>query len=97
MNKYIKLDTEATGENFKSLTENLELAERQLELKNIEFDKFVNLYAEVTKTLAEKVALEDEILQKYKKLADVGATAELQFMQQRNTVQEVKGLLRENP
>lgn len=43
----------------------------------------------------QKVAFERELMERLGQLARVGASAELQYLQQRNTVQEVEGRLRE--
>ena len=91
----IKLDTEATAERLKSINESFRLKQRQLELKNVELDQYIRLNQDSIKTLRERVESEKQILERYKSLAEVGAAAELQFLQQRNTVQESKGRLRE--
>ena len=90
----IKLDTEASAQRLKSLNENIEFKRRQLQLKKIELDRYSSLNQESIKTLEEKVEYEKEILDRFNKLAEVGASAELQSLQQRNTVQEVVGRLR---
>ena len=90
----IKLDTEASAQRLKSLNENIEFKRRQLQLKKIELDRYSSLNQDSIKTLEDKVKYEKEILDRFNKLAEVGASAELQSLQQRNTVQEVEGRLR---
>ncbi len=91
----IKLDTEASAQRLSSINESLSLTQRQLELKQVELDRYTRLNQDSINTLEEKVLFEKEILQRYKVLSEVGASAELQYLQQRNTVQEVEGRLRE--
>ena len=68
---------------------------RQLELKDLELTRFETLYIDRIRTLEEKLVFEREILKKYESLSKIGATAEIQQLQQRNTLQEVEGRLRE--
>ena len=91
----VKLDTEATTQRLKSVEINLRLKRRQLELKKIEFNQYTKLNEDSVKTLTEKVVYEKEILARYLSLADIGASAEIQYLKQRNTVKEVEGRLRE--
>lgn len=91
----IRLDTEASSQRLKSLNDNLTLKKRQLDLKNIELERYTLLNKDAVNTLKEKILFEKEILERFKNLAEVGASAELQYLQQRNTVQEVEGRLRE--
>lgn len=91
----IKLDTEASAQRLKSVSENLDLKQKQLELKRVELDRYNQLTKDSTETLSKKIEYENEILDRFKALSAVGATAELQYLQQRNTVQEVEGRLRE--
>ena len=91
----IKLDTEATAQRLKSIEENLEFRNRQLELKIIELNNYNNLNADSIRTLEDRVIYQKSILVRFKELAEVGAAAELQYLQQKNTLREVKGQLRE--
>jgi HlyD family secretion protein len=91
----LRLDTEASTQKRKSLQDNLGHKRTQLALKQLELQRFQRLNRDSVDTLAQKVAFEREILDRFRKLAKVGASAELQYLQQRNTVQEVEGRLRE--
>lgn len=91
----MQLDTESSAQKLQSLQDSLRLKERQLGLKQVELKRFTSLNQDSINTLTEKVAFEKEILDRFKGLAEVGASAELQYLQQRNTVQEVEGKLRE--
>ncbi len=91
----MRLDTESSAQKLKSLQDSLRLKEQQLNVKRVELNRFTSLNQDSIKTLTEKVAFEKEILDRFEGLAKVGASAELQYLQQRNTVQEVEGKLRE--
>ena len=91
----MRLDTEASAQKLKSLRESLELKETQLDLKRLELKRFLSLNQDSLGTLKQRVAFEREIMDRLASLAKVGASAELQYLQQRNTVQEVEGKLRE--
>lgn len=91
----IKLDTEVSAQRLISLNENLNLRKQQLALKEVEKNRFISLNKDSVNTLAVKIKFEKQILDRLKSLAEVGASAELQYLKQRNTVQEVSGKLRE--
>jgi len=91
----MRLDTEASEQKRKSLQGNLQLKSNQLALKQLELQRFQSLNQDSVDTLAQRVAYEREIMDRLGALAKVGASAELQYLQQRNTVQQTKGRLRE--
>jgi hemolysin D len=91
----MRLDTEASQQKLKSLQSSLSLRGKQLGLKQLELQRFKSLNQDSVDTLTTKVAFEKEILDRLDRLAKEGASAELQYLQQRNTVQEVEGRLRE--
>jgi hemolysin D len=91
----MRLDTEASRQKQTSLQASLGLRSRQLGLKKLELERFQSLNRDSVNTLAEKLAFEKVILERLAQLAKVGALPELQYLQQRNTVQEVEGRLRE--
>lgn len=91
----MRLDTEASRQKQISLQQALQLKGNQLALKQVELQRYQSLNQDSIATLTEKVAFEKEILDRFERLAKVGASAELQYLQQRNTVQEVEGRLRE--
>ena len=90
----IRLDMESSSQKLKSLQDSLQLKQRQLNLKQLEMKRFKELNREVSETLTEKIVVENEILNRYKMLATQGASSELNYLQQRNTVQAVEGDLR---
>lgn len=91
----IKLDTEATAQQYKSIEENLRLKQIQLELKRVELERYKNVNNNAINNLELKVSSEKEILNRYIKLEEFGASAELLTIQQRNTVQDAEGRLSE--
>jgi hemolysin D len=91
----MQLDTEASTQKHRSLQDNLGLKRTQLGLKQLELQRFQRLNRDSVGTLAQKVAFQKEILDRLSQLVKVGASAELQYLQQRNTVQETEGQLRE--
>jgi len=91
----MKLDTEASRQKFATLKENIGLKLQQVNLKQLELKRYQNLTNDSIKTLTEKLGFENEILNRLEKLAKQGATAELQYLQQRNTVKDAEGKLRE--
>lgn len=91
----MQLDTEASDQKLKSLQGNLQLKTNQLALKQLELQRFKSLNQDSVDTLAQRVSYEREIMDRLAGLAKVGASAELQYLQQRNTVQQVEGRLRE--
>jgi hemolysin D len=91
----MRLDTEASEQKRKSLQGNLQLKTNQLGLKQLELQRFKSLNQDSVDTLIQRVAYEREIMDRLAGLAKVGASAELQYLQQRNTVQQTEGRLRE--
>ena len=89
----MRLDAETTQQRLSSLQESLRLKSQQLVLKEIELKQYLLLNREEEKMLTENLGLQNEILNRYKKLNEQGATSELRFLQQKNTVAELKGKL----
>ena len=89
----ILLDTESTRKELEALQESIRLKKEQLDLKEIELHRYLEMNSEEVKMLESTLALDKEILERFKKLADEGASAELQYLQQRNRVGEVEGRL----
>ncbi len=89
----MRLDTESSSQQLKSHIQSISLKEEQLKLKLFELKRYQQLNDEEVKMLTGNLKLENEILSRYKDLAEQGASSELQFLQQRNKVQEVQGKL----
>ena len=89
----MRLDTESSSQQLKSHIQSISLKEEQLKLKLFELKRYLQLNDEEVIMLSGNLKLENEILSRYKDLADQGASSELQYLQQRNKVQEVQGNL----
>jgi HlyD family secretion protein len=89
----MRLDTESSSQQLKSNLQSIISKEEQLKLKTYELKRYQQLNDEEVTMLSGKLKLENEILSRYQELAEQGASSELQFLQQRNKVQEVQGKL----
>ncbi len=89
----MRLDTETSSQQLKSNVQNISLKEEQLKLKLSELKRFQEQNNEEVRMLESNLKLENEILSRFKTLADQGASSDLQFLQQRNKVEEVRGRL----
>lgn len=89
------LDAESTTDQRLSIKEAISLKEQQLELKETERQRYLDGNTTQQNVLTQNLALENEILTRLDTLRQEGATAELQYLQQRNKVQEVSGQLQQ--
>ena len=89
----MRLDTESSSQQLKSHIQSISLKEEQLKLKLFELKRYLQLNDEEVIMLSGNLKLENEILSRYRDLAEQGASSELQYLQQRNKVQEVQGEL----
>jgi HlyD family secretion protein len=89
----LKLDTEATQDRKASVEKTIQFKEQQLSLKQVELTRYLAVNDTEQQVLRDSLVLEKEVLSRLDKLNREGATAELQFLQQRNRVQEVAGQL----
>jgi HlyD family secretion protein len=89
----LKLDTEATQDRKASVEKTIQFKEQQLSLKQEELTRYLAVNDTEQQVLRDSLVLEKEVLSRLDKLNREGATAELQFLQQRNKVQEVAGQL----
>ncbi|MEB3262999.1 MAG: HlyD family efflux transporter periplasmic adaptor subunit [Synechococcus sp.] len=96
----MQLDTEAGEQNQRSLQQALTQRrdqllrkEEQLSLKDKELARYLEMNGEEISMLEQNLALDTEILSRFERLAKEGASAELQYLQQRNKVQETQGRL----
>lgn len=89
----LRLDTEATADRQKSLLETIQLKEDQLAGKEEELKRYLQLNSTEQQVLNKNLLLQQEILARLEVLAKEGASAELQYLQQRNEVQEIEGKL----
>jgi HlyD family secretion protein len=91
----LRLDTEATQDRKASVEKTIEFKQQQLALKDEELARYLAVNDTEQQVLRESLVLEKEVLSRFDKLNKEGATAELQFLQQRNKVQEVEGQLQQ--
>jgi len=91
----LRLDTEATQDRKASVEKTIQFKEQQLSLKQVELTRYLAVNDTQQQVLRDSLVLEKEVLSRLDKLNREGATAELQFLQQRNKVQEVAGQLQQ--
>ena len=82
----MKLDTEASEQQRQSL-------EASIKFKGVERNKYLEMNAAQIQMLEKNLSLQLEILDRYQQLEESGAASELQFLSQRNTVEETRGRL----
>ena len=87
----LRLDNEATKDREQSLLKSIAAKREQLQLKQVELQRYLNLNDTEQSVLRQNLVLEQEILDRLESLKRVGASAELQYLQQRNKVREVQG------
>jgi HlyD family secretion protein len=91
----LRLDTEATQDRKASVEKTILFKEQQLLLKEEELTRYLAVNDTEQEVLRDSLVLEKEVLSRLDKLNREGATAELQFLNQRNKVQEVQGRLQQ--
>ena len=92
----MRLDTESSSQQLRSHVQNISLKKKQMDLKLEELKRYQQLNDETINMLSQNLDLELKILKRYENLAKQGASSELQYLQQRNRVQEVQGSLTQN-
>ena len=89
----MKLDTEATEEQRRSLETAIKLKREQLGLKQQERQRYLEVNAEQITMLENNLRLQTEIVERFDALEEAGAASELQFLSQQNSVEETRGRL----
>ena len=89
----MKLDTEATEEQRRSLKTAIKLKREQLGLKQQEKQRYLEVNAEQITMLENNLRLQTEIVERFDALEEAGAASELQFLSQQNSVEETRGRL----
>ena len=92
----LRLDTEATLDRRNSSEQTILFTKQQLSLKRVELKSSLDVNQTTQDVLAKRLVLEQEILKRYKQLLEQGASAELQYLTQKNKVQEIEGQLAES-
>jgi HlyD family secretion protein len=91
----LRLDTEASLDRMRSVEKSITYKEQQLRLKREELLRYFDTNTTEQRVLGQSLALEKEVLSRLEDLNRQGATAELQYLQQRNKVQEVQGRIQQ--
>lgn len=89
----LRLDNEATLDRQESLRTTITAKQAQLRLKEVELARYLNLNDTEQEVTRQNLVLETEIMQRLEGLKAVGASAELQYLQQRNKVRGIDGEL----
>ena len=89
----MKLDTEASEQQRKSLETSMKLKLEQLNLKQMERQRYEQVNNAEVQMLENNLALQTEILSRYMQLKAAGAFSEVQLLTQKNTVEETRGRL----
>jgi HlyD family secretion protein len=87
----LRLDNEATLDRRKAIEESIEAKRDQLQLKQLELERYLALNDTEQQVLERNLLLERQILERLEQLQKAGAAAELQYLEQRNKVREVEG------
>ena len=91
----LRLDTETTLDRQRSLLKTIQYKQQQMQLKQVELSRYLQFNDTQQRVLRQSLALEKDVLGRLDTLNKDGATAELQYLSQRNKVQEVMGQLEE--
>ncbi|WP_392349842.1 HlyD family secretion protein [Parasynechococcus sp.] len=89
----MRLDTEASEEQRKSLEKTMALTQQQLQLKEKEKQSYLLMNQEEVVMLEKNLVLAETMLEAYEELVEQGASPMLQLLQQRNDVEETRGRL----
>lgn len=89
----LRLDNEATVDRERSIREGITAKQQQLNLKQVELRRYLNLNDTEYKVLSRNLELERQIQARLATLKREGAAPELQYLQQRNKVREIEGEL----
>ena len=91
----LRLDTEADEDRRDTLVQTIKLKQKQLNLKQQEREQYLELNTTEQQVLEENLLLQQELLDRYRKLAEQGASPEIQLLQQQDRVQQVMGELQQ--
>ncbi len=89
----LELDTEADLDRRVSLEETIELKRKELSLKQEERKQYLDLNSTEQEVLRENLVLQKNLMARYRKLSEQGASSEIQLLQQVDRVQQVEGQL----
>jgi hemolysin D len=89
----IRMDTKTSSQQLKSLEQSIELKRNQLALKQQELVDYEMLSTTEQRVLKRNLDLQRQIEKKLESLARSGASSELQYLQQKDKVEQVNGQL----
>jgi HlyD family secretion protein len=89
----LRLDTEATLDRRRSTEQTIAFKEQQLMLKRDELVRYLQVNDTEQRKLIQNLALEQDVMSRLELLNKQGAVQELQYLAQRNKVQDVIGQL----
>ncbi len=89
----MKLDTEASEQQRRSLETTIKLKQKQLGLKEQEKRRYLQVNNEEVQMLENNLELQVEIQDRFEALEEAGAASELQYLSQQNSVEETRGRL----
>jgi hemolysin D len=89
----LRLDTEATLDRRRSTQQTIAFKEQQLLLKRDELLRYLQVNDTEQRKLVQNLALEQDVMNRLELLNKQGAVQELQYLAQRNKVQDVIGQL----
>jgi len=89
----LQIDNEATSSKEQELRRSLQAKNQQLVLKTLELLRYQEQNRADQRVTRETLVLVRKIAERYEKLAQQGATSELQALEQRNKVKELEGKL----
>lgn len=92
----MRLDTEATLDRRRSLIRTISLKSTELDLKHSELKRYLQVNDTEQAVLSRNLALNQEMMQRFESLAEQGAAAELQYLQQKNRVEEIRGQIEQS-
>ena len=89
--RLLRLDTEATRQKQESLEEAIKLKQEQLDLKVEEKYIILNQINAQLGVLRKNLVLQRDVAKRVQSLVKEGAGSEIQFLQQRDKIQQVEG------
>ena len=92
----IVLDKEVSQQNLKSLEDQLNQKNIQLELKKKEKNKTTELYLERINVLQKRLIIQKNILAKFQSLLEEGAVPELRYLEEINKENQISGKIIDN-
>jgi len=89
----IKLNNDSTSGRLVGLMQSTELKKEQISQKNQELSRYLELNNSQQSNLIKRMNLQEEVVKRMERLKRVGAVGELQYLQERNRLEELRGQL----